>query len=188
MTTTVVKIGGSLLDRPGFPSEIEEWLASQPRACVVVGGGDIIEAIRRLDSVHRLPAGATHWLCVRMLRHTAELVASWIPDATLIETAAGWQRYLRLRPAGVHIVPPDLFYRPELSGGLPTDWRTTSDAIAGLLAKQLNAERLVLWKSREVPPETDLEMATLLGIVDPVLRQVVPQGLAIDWHWPRRRW
>jgi aspartokinase-like uncharacterized kinase len=187
MTTTVVKIGGSLLDRPGFPSEIEEWLASQPSACVVVGGGDIIEAIRRLDSVHRLPAGATHWLCVRMLRHTAELVASWIPDATLIETAAGWQRYLRLRPAGVHIVPPDLFYRPELSGGLPTDWRTTSDAIAGLLAQLLNAQRLVLWKSREVPPEIDLEMATLLGIVDPVLRQVVPKGLSIHWHCPRRR-
>jgi hypothetical protein len=56
-----------------------------------------------------------------------------------------------------------------------------------LLAQLLNAQRLVLWKSREVPPEIDLEMATLLGIVDPVLRQVVPKGLSIDWHCPRRR-
>lgn len=181
MSTTVVKIGGSLLTQPELPLRLSDWLTNRERAAVVVGGGEMIEAVRRWDAIHPLDPVRTHWRCVRMLRHTAELVAEWLPTATVIETRQQFETYRLEQPAGIHVVPPDTFYHPDTEDRLPCDWTTTSDSIAGLLTRKLQARRLALWKSCPLPAGLDLATATARGIVDPVLAEVIDDSVLIEW-------
>lgn len=181
MSTTVVKIGGSLLTRPELPRQLGTWLARRERAAVIVGGGEMIDAVRRWDTVHQPDPVHTHWRCVRMLRHTAELVAEWLPAATLIETRQQFETYRLEQPAGIHVVPPDTFYHPDSDDRLPCDWTTTSDSIAGLLVRKLRARNLVLWKSCPLPEGLDLAAATARGIVDPVLAGLIDDSVLTEW-------
>lgn len=181
MSTIVVKIGGSLLTHPQLPRQLGRWLEGHERAAVVVGGGEMIDAVRRWDAIHQLDPVRTHWRCVRMLRHTAELVAEWLPAATLIETRQQFDAYRPDQPAGIYIVPPDTFYHLDSGDRLPCDWTTTSDSIAGLLARKLQASRMVLWKSCPLPTGLDLATATARGIIDPVLVDLVDDTIRTEW-------
>jgi aspartokinase-like uncharacterized kinase len=141
----------------------------------------MIDAVRRWDAIHQLDPVLTHWRCVRMLRHTAELVAEWLPAATLIETRQQFESYRLDQPAGIHVVPPDTFYHPDSGDRLPCDWTTTSDSIAGLLARKLRAGSLVLWKSCPLPDGLDLATATARGIVDPELAGLIGDSVLTEW-------
>ncbi|TVQ00522.1 MAG: hypothetical protein EA381_07410 [Planctomycetaceae bacterium] len=182
MSITVFKVGGSLLTNPHLPRWLAGQLAGYERVAVVVGGGEMIDAVRRLDAIHRLDPVPTHWLCVRMLRHTAELLASWIPDAGLIDTAERWQWYLSTRPLGRFVVVPDTFYHAASGDSLPCDWTSTSDSIAGLLAHKLGSKHLVLCKSTPVAADLSLQQATDRGIIDPVLIRWIDSSIRVEWQ------
>lgn len=181
MSNIVVKIGGSLLTHPDLPRQLHRWLEGHERAALVVGGGEMIDAVRRWDAIHQLDPVRTHWRCVRMLRHTAELVAEWLPTAKLIETRQQFDAYRQDQPAGIYLLPPDTFYHLDSGDRLPCDWTTTSDSIAGLLARKLQASRMVLWKSCSLPAGLDLATATARGIVDPILIDLIGDTIPTEW-------
>lgn len=179
----VVKIGGSLLGNHTFPQQFQEWFRSQsPAANVLIcGGGELADSIRRLDACYGLGDEPAHWLCVRLMSVTAQLVACvlnepphnhWLLVATRRELherlAAG------LEPPCV-IFDPDLFLREEeaVCDGvrLPRNWSATSDSIAARVAEVLGAEELVLLKSADPPPT--LEVASRRGYVDSHLAAAV---------------
>jgi hypothetical protein len=72
----VVKVGGSLFDHPALGSELRAFVESLAPAEVllVAGGGPVADAVRELDRVHGLGEEAAHWLALRALDVTAELM------------------------------------------------------------------------------------------------------------------
>ena len=167
----VVKLGGSLLDWPGWPTRLVAFLANlpdDPRVVLVVGGGRFADILRDLDETHGLGEATAHALALRVLDTTAYLAAALLPDsrvvADLADLAAAWT--LGLLPI---LAPRRFLDRDDQSPDpLPHRWTTTTDSIAARVATHLGAAHLVLLKSRPLPPEaTDWTTAATLGLVDP---------------------
>ncbi len=184
----VIKLGGSLLTRPSLLRDLEHWFANAPPAIdlVVVGGGELIDAIRNLDAIRPGNAAATHWRCVALLEFTFEIVRSWFPEWNVIESpdvfesprAFESQLHERLAPSVPTLVSVGAYYRAGIESELPEDWRTTTDAIAALLAAQVEARTLVLLKSCEVDPAASIEQLADQGVIDqafPLLARRIPE-------------
>ena len=175
----VVKVGGSLLQQANLPRDLVAWLSSQQPAetLLIVGGGELIEAIRRIDRAALNDPATVHWRCVDLLQTTYQFVKDWYPNWESIETVAEFQRALdcgfsNSRPT---LVAVGSFYRPESDGGLPTDWRTTTDAIAALLAIKCCSDELVLLKSCQVDDSLSINELAAAGIVDEALPLIAAQ-------------
>lgn len=158
----VVKIGGSLLDRPNLTDDLTRYfrrLGDRPTA-VIVGGGKIIDAVRHYERLHPSDdASAVHWRCVSLLDVTHELMSRLMPAWT----AGGPVRLLRVS---------DL-YRPGVGFDAPEDWRTTTDAIAVLIARHVGAGSVTLLKSCEVPPGLSAAEMARRGIIDAATPPIV---------------
>jgi 5-(aminomethyl)-3-furanmethanol phosphate kinase len=163
----VIKVGGSLLDWPEFPTEFRRWLAAQSPAAsvIVVGGGALVERVRALDRVHPMSDEAAHWLAIRAMSLTARVVAEWLSETKLVLSLADLQL---AAPGAPQILDVAGFLRAErgTAGALPCDWNVTSDSIAAHVASVLAADELVLLKSASPPGETTHESAAQTGYVD----------------------
>lgn len=153
----VIKVGGSLLNQSDLAARIYRWLAQQPHASniLVVGGGELVEAIRNLDRIHTFDREKTHWLCIELMNHTSRLLHWLMPTAVVPESIAEMQQFIA---AGAHdrpaIVSPSIYLSLlQDDDTLPCSWQTTSDTIAAWLAAQISADELVLLKSA-APPES----------------------------------
>jgi 5-(aminomethyl)-3-furanmethanol phosphate kinase len=180
----VLKLGGSLLLKPGVAIRLREWLSSEfneAQVNLIVGGGNVIEAMREWDRIHTLDPIAMHWRCIRALRHTYELVAEWLPNSHKVETAADFENHLTNdHVGGVFLIAIDSFYTPSDGGILPQDWSTTSDSIAALLATKLSIKSLWLLKSCEVRPHLSVDEAVSAGIVDRAFSKA-SRNLHVQW-------
>ena len=72
----VVKVGGSLLTRTDLQSKLTEWLDRQGKAqhLLVIGGGELIDAIRRLDRIRPADSSDVHWQCIDLLDVTVGMM------------------------------------------------------------------------------------------------------------------
>lgn len=177
----VVKVGGSLLIRSDLKQALTTWLDSQSKAetLVVVGGGELIDAIRHLDRTHPGNPIETHWLCVDLLEATCRLCASWF-DWKCVHTSETLQARIR-DGFGVEVpclISVSAFYdRSNAPKAIPQDWRTTTDTIAALLARIAAADELVLLKSCPTDPSASVQELADQGIVDealPLIESTVP--------------
>ncbi len=172
----VVKVGGSLLLQRTLKESLDRWFSRQPEAenLLIVGGGELIDAVRRLDEVHQLDSIATHWICVELLSTTYDVVCQLAPDWNRIDSATQLRESLdvgfsRDAPTVINI---SAFYRPTCDASLPTDWRTTTDSIAAHLAMLINADELVLLKSCNVNPTATLSQLIDTEIVDQAMSTI----------------
>jgi aspartokinase-like uncharacterized kinase len=188
MLRRVIKVGGSCLSDPDFAAKLSSMVKPPPadqrpaQNFCVVGGGEAIEAMRRLDRLHGLDAAAMHWRCVRLLRASLEIAAELVPQWPVIAEPAALERLIAASPRpGCWWIAVDSFYRPETSvqSGLPEHWDTTTDAIAAYLARRTAADQLVLIKSCRVPTQEPRELARR-GVVDPALPAALPEGIAFS--------
>jgi len=182
----VIKVGGSLLLHADLVNGLADWLERQRPAraeLVIVGGGEMIDAMRKLHRVHPLDAAEMHWRCVWMLRATYEIVweqlaASGRDEWSRIETAADFADRLADQAfRGPTLIAVDTFFQRQAKCGLAETWETTTDAIAAVLAKQVGADELVLLKSCDVEPTLSLAQLAEAGIVDSQF-PAAAQGLA----------
>lgn len=175
----VAKIGGSLLASEGLPQRLTQWLAAEMTAhsdthyVLVVGGGALVDVVRRLDEWHHLDAEAAHWICVELMDVTARVVATMLPQ---VPAEDDYQSLLlRCREPGATILRVSRFLRdvePHAPGvRLPTDWSVTSDSIAARLAIVREAAELVLVKSQlpEASILSDVTKLASVGYVDSFL-------------------
>ena len=191
----VVKVGGSLFDHPRLGPGLRAYLDSLAPAEVLLvpGGGPLAEAVRELDRVHGLGEETSHWLAVRamdvmgeMLRASCRVGRASLrarPTIALPEAlgrANGGPRKASTHPTGTadaqdgldhsHLSILDCltFLRDDDArpGALPHSWAVTSDSIAARAAVVFGAERLVLFKSVDVPQGTPWEEAAASGWVD----------------------
>jgi aspartokinase-like uncharacterized kinase len=160
------------------------WIAAQPPACdvVIVGGGELADAIRRLDRLHDLGASSAHWLCIRVLSLQAELAHELLRRER--SAVALVRRFADLRSAtsgDVVVFDPEPFLRgdePRFPGAaLRQGWHVTSDSIAARLAECLNAIELAVLKSAAPPVEDHAALAEI-GYVDgffPIAARTLPR-------------
>lgn len=162
----VVKLGGSLLDLPDLAERFRCWLAGEPAAktVVLVGGGDMADVIRRAFAQHALSEEAAHWLCIRVLGVTAELLARLLPESLLTDR---WSAVDEL-PADLIVLDCQRFLKDDdcRPSPLPHTWDVTSDSIAARLAERLAADELVLLKSVSIAPDISPAAAATAGLVD----------------------
>jgi aspartokinase-like uncharacterized kinase len=167
----IVKIGGSLLDWPLLRDRLAAWLAVQSKSCNVLlaGGGDLTDAIRRAQAIHRFDDQDAHWMCVRALSVTSQILSRLLPDAQLATSldellAADWSE------GSLVVFDPAswmLLEEPHASGQpLPHDWTATTDSIAARLAILTSVSELVLLKSADPLPATSLGELAAAGYVD----------------------
>jgi aspartokinase-like uncharacterized kinase len=161
---TVVKVGGSLYDRPDLERRLARWFAGFPSRHIlfVPGGGPTAEVVRTLDRIHELGENAAHWIALKALSVNARFLACLIPGGVVIPDATH-------HFTGHAILDPYTFAGIDESRGgkLPASWDVTSDSIAARAAIVAVANRLVLLKSVEIPPGTDWSEAAARGWVDP---------------------
>jgi len=167
----VIKLGGSLLNRPSLAEDLQAWLSLHParQTGLVIGGGQIIEAVRRLDAVHHLDARGLHWHCVDLMHATFKIGSELLDDFVPLDDPPSLERWLAdpVDDPARALVSPRCFYRRDRHPDvLPQDWSTTSDSIAALLAGRIAADRLVLLKSCEVDPAAPIDSLSAAGIVD----------------------
>ena len=180
----VIKIGGSLLKSSSLVEQLSHWQEKNEPAhtLAIVGGGDLVNAIREIDQATQLDRVDTHWLCVELLRKTCEIMKQRL-DWPVMETATGLQNWIDhpdLRPT-ISLLQVDTFYRrpqdsQKIKGkesqtrtepiSLPESWDTTTDAIAAVLAKQIGATELILLKSCRVDQSLTLAQLAEAEIVD----------------------
>lgn len=171
MTIRVIKLGGSLLELDGLAERFGRWLATQPKQdnLLVVGGGGMVDAVRRLDERHGLNPKLAHWICIDLLEQSARIIHSLLPhwpSLTTAEALASWAKNSSTpRPDAIaHIA--SFYSRTKASGEVPESWSTTSDSLAALLAQQVGARELVLLKSVSPEPNSNHEDWARAGIVD----------------------
>ncbi|RLS57907.1 MAG: hypothetical protein DWH91_03505 [Planctomycetota bacterium] len=163
--TSIVKLGGSLLELPDLPLRLSHHLPLWgERPLIVVGGGPAANVVRDWDRIHRLGEFASHDLAVTSLRLTAHLIEQIWPAARRVSwpaLASAWHAN-QVPVADVstafqwghqHFVPLP-----------PEDWTTTTDTIAAWIAWQCGTEALHLLKS--IPAPKSLELAAQGGAVD----------------------
>jgi aspartokinase-like uncharacterized kinase len=162
----VIKIGGSLLAEPGAMKRVADWLAvtAKPHQTrlLIAGGGETVEAIRRIDAANPLSPAASHWAAIAVMDANAPLLADLLPNFEFqdqIPTTAG-DRILRCGGLLREVEPHAPGER------LRVGWETTSDAIAARIAVLWDA-RLVLLKHSLLATYASLEEAAAAGVIDP---------------------
>jgi len=201
---TVLKIGGSLLTQSDWNLRLRDWLQKQPAGLylTIVGGGEVVEAMRELDRIHTLDQSAMHCRCIDLLDATFEVAAELLervspnlrtvrsyaslcsivtsvenstPDRAEIVLVSVQSFYVKSRcdPAlGALDLIKDLM--PEIG------WQTTSDTLAMFLAGVVQSNRCVLFKSCNVESLVTLDDAVSAGVVDAQVLKYSARGIRCE--------
>ena len=90
----VVRFGGSLLTRPGWPQDLLDLVGGLTGAVtIVVGGGPVVDGLRVIDAAEPMPAPVMHALAIEAMGLTGRLVAA--ADAVAAPALAGSLEGLR---------------------------------------------------------------------------------------------
>jgi 5-(aminomethyl)-3-furanmethanol phosphate kinase len=173
----VVKLGGASLFKPkGFQRSLQSVLEQHrdDKVYLIVGGGELVEAMRTLHRIYPdLDHEEMHWRCIELLDYTWSIVCSLVPNAEAIRDASQLEWFRQSETmVGVACVRVRSYYEPSTLPRIPpswhpsTDWNTTTDALALVLAKIVGAQKLVLIKQGGMQPNLCLAEAARLGIVD----------------------
>jgi aspartokinase-like uncharacterized kinase len=193
---TVVKVGGGLLAKAGaFELVVEALTAFRPgrRLVVVPGGGPFADAVRQMFRRIKIGEDAAHWMAVLGMDQYAHALAARIPDAALVDAAAGITA--ALQTGQLPVLAPYRWLRAV--DPLPHSWDVTSDSLAAWLTGALGARRVVLIKPadqdhkklvdsyflRTLPPGVEHLIVTAgdLGQLDLALREN-PERDAARWR------
>lgn len=157
----VVKVGGSLLKLNRLQDRLLSWIdVQQPaKTVIIVGGGELANAIRDMDRSMDLGDYISHWICIDLMGLTTRLLSKLLPDAELVDSK---EKVIGSESSVVFFDCRDWIKTVDL----PTSWSVTSDSIAAVLAEELNAFELVLLKSTIGSKRINEEESVQIGLVD----------------------
>ncbi len=180
----VIKMGGAtLFQQYGFEAEVRSLLSQNKKAQVwlLVGGGDLVQAMRDANQIYpRLQEEEVHWQCIELLDHTWTIAKQVVPTKLSIASREELEQVKQIRDApGAAWVRVQSYYNREdchqiPTGWLPkTDWNTTTDVLAWLLGKIIDADRVILMKQCECNSAWTLAEAANRGVIDSELARLV---------------
>lgn len=159
----VVKIGGSLNADPLLPQWLE--LLAQlggGRVTLVCGGGGFADEVRRAQAQWQFDDLAAHNMAVLAMAQTAHMAHALQPALRLARDKAELHQVLHAGHPALWLPYDWLREQPDFD----THWSNSSDSIALDLARQLNAERLVVVKSCAIDPAASLSDLVASGVLD----------------------
>ena len=180
----VIKVGGATLFQPsGFESELQSVLSgfADHQVFLLVGGGDLVEAMRTIHKIYpKLNGEDIHWKCVELLDQTWEIAKELFPTGLSICEPHEFSDFaFRENKPSVYWVRAQSFYSRNNVDSIPIAWRpesswnTTTDALAWLLAKIVDADQVVLMKQCRCDPHWTIEAAANQGVIDSELARLV---------------
>lgn len=159
----VVKLGGSLIADPALPRWLD--LLAQlggGRVTVVCGGGALADEVRRVQALWQFNDLAAHNMAVLAMAQTGYQLHAMNPMLQLATRRSDIANVLHKGRAAIWL--PFELQRDEPDAR--THWGATSDTIALDLARELNAERLVIVKSCVIDPAQSLAQLGSDGVLD----------------------
>lgn len=181
----VIKLGGSLLLRPGFPDRLRRviGLLDAQHVLIVVGGGAAADVVRDWSRIHELNDDAAHWTALRSLSVTRCLLLQLMPEFREASSFEAADAFLSTQRSPIVMDAESLLAKAEQSNArsLPHTWDVTSDSIAAWVASHWPAEDLVLLKSVDREPGMDIAAAQSRGLVDEYFDQLAHQVTRIWW-------
>jgi 5-(aminomethyl)-3-furanmethanol phosphate kinase len=159
----VVKLGGSLTGDPLLP----QWLAllaqlGGGRVTVVCGGGRFADEVRHAQSLWQFDDTAAHNMAVLAMAQTAYMAQSLCPQLRLASSEAEIRRVLHAGHTAVWL-PMDWI---RTHADALANWDVTADSMSVHLARQLNAERLIMVKSCAIDGAATLAQLSEQGVLD----------------------
>jgi 5-(aminomethyl)-3-furanmethanol phosphate kinase len=144
MSLAVIKVGGSLMEAGGLDALCDHLsgLSSRHPMLIVPGGGPFADAVRHADRTHHLSDDAAHWMAVLAMNQYGYLIADRMPGGRMVQTMEEIQGALAKQQIPIWL-PFEMVCNHD---PLPHTWSVTSDAIAAWVARQLQADMLVLVK------------------------------------------
>ena len=159
----VVKLGGSLTG----DLLLTQWLTllSQlggGRVTVVCGGGRFADEVRHAQGLWQFDDTAAHNMAVLAMAQTAYMAQSLSPQLQLASSESDIRRVLHGGHTAVWL--PMEWLRTQADA--LANWEVTADSMAVHLARQLNAERLIMVKSCAIDGAATLAQLSDQGVLD----------------------
>ena len=159
----VVKLGGSLNTDP----LLREWLdllakLGGGRVTIVCGGGAFADEVRRAQAHWHFDDLAAHNMAVLAMAQSAYLAQGLNPALRVAASQAEIRRVLHSGHTALWLPLGARRDRPSADA----HWDVTSDSLALDLARELNAERLVIVKACKIPESANLSELSAAGILD----------------------
>lgn len=156
--TTVIKLGGSLLEAAVLPACLHAITRRDDAVVIVPGGGVFAEQVRIAQRCWGFDELAAHRMAILAMQQMALLINGLKPDFALFK--------LGHQPVATGISVWSPCYEQLDSAGIAASWEITSDSLAAWLAEQINAQQLILVKSAVVDPAARLDDLQQKGIID----------------------
>jgi aspartokinase-like uncharacterized kinase len=138
----VIKFGGSLLPRKDVGPKLKFWLYLNPdmQNIIVVGGGELADSIRSMNRLFN--DEEAHEFACRAMSLNAKVLGCYLKESDFCSDIE--QVNNATQPTVIFDSVQWILECPEV----PKSWDFTSDSIAAKLATELDADELVLIKSR----------------------------------------
>lgn len=178
----VVKLGGSLLSWPDWPTAFANWYGQQPAAMtqIVVGGGAAVDALRLQQHQRKLTDEEAHWQAIDTMSQNARLVAQTLgcPLTSFIHDPP-------VEEPRCQLIVLDTRRLLRTDASLPTDWSFTSDSIAAWVAtwwRRLVVDSVQLQLLKSCRPDDLQDVASWVadGLVDQRFSNFAA-GLNVRW-------
>lgn len=166
----VVKLGGSLIE----DVNLKGWLWNlaeygRGKAVIVPGGGRFADQVRILQQRWKIGDQIAHRMAILAMHQTGLLFLGLDPRLALSRTEEIEEA---LRQGKIPVWLPEVAELDQT--GVPASWAVTSDSLAAWLAGRLNAQRLVLVKSK-APASLDPMDLKNSGLVDEAFPDWLPK-------------
>ena len=165
--STLVKIGGSLLEWPELPARLSRFLDGIHSPILIAGGGKSTDLVRRWDDLYQLGEETSHHLAMSSLDLTPRLLSQILPQSQLCDSSSSYICLFNHKT--IPIALPGQWIEtlePKSTSSLPHHWETTSDSIALWLSAELKIPQLILLKSVDLPANRDWQEISEQGMID----------------------
>ncbi|MCH9807893.1 MAG: uridylate kinase [Alphaproteobacteria bacterium] len=169
----VVKIGGSVTRPPGNFQTLLELVEKSGRPVVIVpGGGWFADAVRMAQPGHGFDDRTAHLMAILAMHQTAMMMLGVCPWLVACETLD--EVRAALSKGGTCIWLP--FTECQNDADLPSNWNTTSDAIAARLCERLGNLPLIFVKSRSCEGNGDVWQLVSANLIDPIAAKIIERS------------